>query len=108
MDSRQPPCRLTQGNTACYTDLIYSSLSWLRHVPVLAEHAVAVRRRRRREVEAVELAAARDGELAGAAFPRTCDCEAAAAGGPKEEEEKEKRRQAGSRRRHSQRQRKRG
>lgn len=70
---------------------------------------MAVRRRRRREVEAVELAAARDGELAGAAFPRTCDCEAAAAGGPKEEEEeKEKRRQAGSRRRHSQRQRKRG
>lgn len=68
---------------------------------------MAVRRRRRREVEAVELAAARDGELAGAAFPRTCDCEAAAAGGPKEEE-KEKRRQAGSRRRHSQRQRKRG
>jgi hypothetical protein len=57
---------------------------YLRHVPVLAEHAVAVRRRRRREGEAVELAAALDGELAGAAFPRTG--EAAAAGGREEEE----------------------
>jgi hypothetical protein len=64
--------------------------SWHAHyVPVLAKHPVTVRRRRRREGEAVELAAALDGEIARAsttfasASPRG---EAEAAGGDEEEE----------------------
>lgn len=57
--------------------------------PVLAEDAVAVRRRPRREAEVVERAAAGDGEVAGAgsAFPRARgEAEQSAAAGGREEQ----------------------